>query len=194
MKQKMLWTIGLIVLALRALVANPANAQTTAPGPYYAPPSWDQQLTCTSTSNCPRFIVLSNWIDVKHPSGGAAVVDRETGLVWEQSPGTSALFRWDSAQTHCNALDTGGRRGWRLPALQELASLVDLSVATSPSLPAGHPFAGVQSSNYWTATTFAVNTDNAWDVYFGNGDVSEFAKSDLLLVWCVRGGQGVPPQ
>jgi hypothetical protein len=49
---------------------------------YYANPSWDQQLACTSTSNCPRFVVLSNWIDANFPSGGAAVVDRETGLVW----------------------------------------------------------------------------------------------------------------
>jgi hypothetical protein len=55
------------------------RAQTVAPGPYYAKPSWDQKLDCTTPANCPRFVVLE-----LRPH--AAVLDRETGLVWERSP------------------------------------------------------------------------------------------------------------
>ena len=81
-------TVGFFVATLMAMGAGPAQAVTSA-GPYYAEPSWDQQLQCDTQATCPRFIVLSNWIDTSHPSGGAAVLDRETGLVWERSPGDS---------------------------------------------------------------------------------------------------------
>jgi hypothetical protein len=174
-----------------AFAASPANAQTTANGPYYATPSWDQQLPAST-----RFIVLSNW-------GGAAVLDRETGLVWEKSPSTTPLH-WigplveGEAVTHCNQLTVGNRKGWRLPTVQELASLVD-PTQSNPSLPLGHPFINVQSSFYWSATTFADDTSVAWGVFFSTGDVYNVGKGFRsfgfdCFVWCVRGGQGVDPQ
>ena len=45
---------GLLALA----IAADASAATTAAGPYYATPSWDQQLPASI-----RFVVLSNWVD-----------------------------------------------------------------------------------------------------------------------------------
>ncbi|MGO9612622.1 MAG: DUF1566 domain-containing protein [Dissulfurispiraceae bacterium] len=151
------------------------------------PTSWDQQLACDSTSNCPRFEVLSAF-------GNEAVLDKETGLVWEQSPSTTALV-WEDAQSHCNQLITGGRGGWRLPMVQELDSLVDPSVAIpGPTLPSGHPFSNVQSVGYWSATTYANYASTAWDVDFSNGGVLNGDKSSSHHVWCVRGGHGVDPQ
>jgi hypothetical protein len=180
-----------MVLALIGFAANPAGAATTAVGPYYANPSWDQTLPSST-----RFIVLSNM-------NGEAVLDRETGLVWEQSPSTST-FPWSSnlplAQTaaaHCNTLRTGGRLGWRLTTIQELASLVDPSVPfPGPTLPSGHPFSNVLGSLYWSATTASRNADDAWVVDFGNGIefISGYGKSFPLFAWCVRSGQGVDPQ
>ena len=46
----------------------------------------------------------------------------------------------------------------------------------------------VQSSDYWSATTNASNTTNAWDVNFNNGNVDNDNKSNTNFVWCVRGG------
>src|SRR6266404_2490251 len=102
MRHKFLCTLGLMIVSWVGFAANPAGAATTAAGPYYANPSWDQQLPAST-----RFVVLSNWIDAAHASGGAAVLDRETGLVWEQSPSTTTLF-WLAAEGHCNDLRTGG--------------------------------------------------------------------------------------
>ena len=200
MKHKLSTSLGLIVMLTMALTASTAKGQTVAPGPYYANPSWDQTLACTTTANCPRFIVLSNM-------NSAAVLDRETGLVWEKSPIPSLSLPLCcsiapiTAAQYCNALTVGNRRGWRLPTIQELASLVDGDPAntSSPRLPPGHPFtgvqSGVQSSVYWSATTDASNTGFAWGVFFNNGFVGGgFGKSNSHLVWCVRGGQGVDPQ
>jgi len=145
-------------------------------------PSWDHQINSPG-----RFKVLSDF-------GGAAVLDKETGLVWEQSPDTTPRS-WLHAQVRCNALATGGRLGWRLPTLQELASLVDPNnPGGNPDLPPGHPFSNVQSSNYWSASTFAFDPSGAWNVGLNNGDVILDVKADTIYVWCVRGGQGVDPQ
>ncbi len=185
-------TLGLLVLAALALAGSPAHAATSA-GPYYATPSWDQQLQCDTPATCPRFIVLSNW-------SSAAVLDRETGLVWEQAPDGTNTYPWSNADItltaawHCNRLTVGNRKGWRLPTLQELASLVDPS-HPNPALPAGHPFSSsVQSSYYWSASTSASNASLAWAVGLFDGDVSVDYKADTLFAWCVRGGQGVDPQ
>ena len=71
--------IGLMALGLLAgvaLTAGPAQA-VDAVGPYYAIPAWDQSLPAST-----RFVVLTNW-------GQQAVLDKETGLVWERSPATT---------------------------------------------------------------------------------------------------------
>ena len=161
------------------------NAQTVANGPYYATPSWDQTLPVAT-----RFIVLSNF-------AGAAVLDRETGLVWEKSPDTPSTT-WAVAQRSCNQKTVGGRKGWRLPTIQDLASLIDPTVPLGPTLtlPIGHPFINVQSSPaYWSATSESQSPSTiAWDVLFSAGVVNITPKSASQPVWCVRGGQGVDPQ
>ena len=109
-------TIGLLSLGLLAGVALTASlAQAgSGPGSYYAEPAWDQKLPAAT-----RFDVLTDW-------NNEAVLDRETGLVWERSP-QSVLVTWGNARGLCSNKAIGARKGWRLPALPELASLVDLS-------------------------------------------------------------------
>ena len=127
MKHALLSTLGL-TFATVLLAAAPAAAQTTANGPYYASPSWDQTLPVST-----RFIVLSNF-------NNAAVLDRETGLVWERTPDNGARKRFLAVQ-HCLERKTGGRMGWRLPRAEELFSLIDPAVTppfVSPAPDSAH--------------------------------------------------------
>lgn len=48
---------------------------------------------------------------------------------------------------------------------------------------------GVQSSNYWSSTTNADNTDNAWNVNMNNGNVNTDNKTNTNHVWPVRAGE-----
>lgn len=137
--------------------------------------SWDKKLPSTS-----RFTVLPDF-------GGAAVRDNETGLVWEQSPETKTV-NWSAARFHCTIRKIGGRMGWRLPSVHELASLVDPSVSPGPTLPTGHPFTNVQAAHYWSATSFAGKPSHAWNVGFVMGMVHDIKVADSHNVWCVRGG------
>ncbi|HEV8328277.1 MAG TPA: DUF1566 domain-containing protein [Nitrospiraceae bacterium] len=92
----------------------------------------------------------------------------------------------EGATNYCVKKPVGGTRGWQLPSVAELASLID------PSLPApfvpGNVFAGVQSSSYWSATLGGGNPEIVWDVNFGSGVVdTPLDKTDLARAWCVRG-------
>jgi hypothetical protein len=163
-----------ILIAMAMLILFVPTAAMAAGGSGF--PTWSQHFTKG------RFTVLPLF-------GSAAVFDKETGLVWEKSPSTNT-FTWFNALTQCYTLGVGGRRGWRLPTIEELASLVDTS-QPAPMLPAGNPFTGVEEADYWSATTDASNAADAWVVPFNNGDVGRGAKDSDRLVWCVRGGQGI---
>ena len=172
--------LGLGLIGMWLGTSAPAQAATGV-GPYYAMPSWDQTLPAST-----RFVVLTNM-------ASEAVLDRETGLVWEQSPGNTTAFSWGGGRFRCNQKTTGNRKGWRLPTIQELASLVDPSnPGGNPDLPPGHPFSNVQLSDYWSATS--VGTTGAWVVEFGIGNLDTVNKSGMGLVWCTRGGQGPDAQ
>jgi Protein of unknown function (DUF1566) len=177
--------LGLCVLGVAAVAQAGSLEPSAVPGPTMRTledltPAWDQVLPASE-----RFKLVM---------GGAAVLDKETGLVWERSPSQS--YVWSESQFYCNnILSIGNRKGWRLPTVQELASLVDLAVTSSPRLPSGNPFSNVQSSDYWSATTFAGITTLAWGVSFVNGAVDNgLDKGTSQPIWCVRGGQGVDPQ
>ena len=47
---------------------------------------------------------------------------------------------------------------------------------------------GVQSNNYWSSTTNASNTGNAWNVNLNDGNVNANDKTNNNYVWPVRGG------
>ncbi|HXX73913.1 MAG TPA: DUF1566 domain-containing protein [Nitrospiraceae bacterium] len=139
------------------------------------PKNWGKKLPSAS-----RFAVLSAF-------GDAAVRDDETGLVWEKTLETDELS-WADARAACADKDVGGRKGWRLPSISELASLVDPSMRTGSTLPLGHPFTNVLSDVYWSATTMAGNPNSAWLVFFDTGKVTNAFKTITFHVWCVRGG------
>ena len=173
---------GAVALALVCGTASLAEAQN---GPYYAAPSWNQTLACPTENSCPRFIVVMS---------GEAVLDRETGLVWERSPSIQALLPWQAAQATCNRRLVGNRKGWRLPTIQDLASLIDPSVAfPGPMLAAGHPFIGVHSASYWSATSVS-GSATAWRADFGSGAITTTAIANPEFFWCVRGGHGPDAQ
>jgi hypothetical protein len=144
--------------------------------------SWDRRIENA------RFQVLREFND-------EAVLDRETGLVWERQP-SPQTFAWSNARLFCAQKAVGGRGGWRLPAFYELASLVDPAVHSGPQLPPGHPFLQVQAAHYWSDTQFANEQGFVLVVYFqfvsatagqiGVGDAN--ASGSDKYAWAVRGG------
>jgi Protein of unknown function (DUF1566) len=124
---------------------------------------WDHTLPAAQ-----RFVVLNAF-------NNEAVLDKNTGLVWEQAPEATTL-EWSNAKSECLRKNVGGTVGWRLPSVVELKSVQD------PSLPVPYVSASVFTGilplvTYWSATTVAEAPDTAWMVASGdNGSVFGLSK------------------
>ncbi len=173
----MLAMAGTVVQAQSGSLEPPGTAVNGSGDPVattQTQPSWDQSLPASERFN----LVM----------GGAGVLDKQTGLTWEQSPLTTE-HNWSSARFQCIRRGTGGQMGWRLPSIHELTSLVvPGNPAGFPDLPVGHPFSNVQSSRYWSATADVEDPTRAWFVFFVSGGVGTSGKALPDFVWCVRGG------
>jgi Protein of unknown function (DUF1566) len=125
-----------------------------------------------------RFVVLEAF-------NNEAALDNETGLVWETIPARAATV-WKNASGICAKKTVGGKKGWRLPTVKELATLADHTIYPPPALPPGHPFSNIEFFGYWTATEHEDYTMSAWDVNFDYGLVGNDFKTNTNFVWCVR--------
>ncbi len=185
----LLVTLGLSVGVAQAQSGSlepPASAVDAMGNPVpttQTQPSWDQTLLASE-----RFVLVMN---------NEAVLDKETGRVWQKSLDTNTRL-WTSALEFCYvSVGDGSRKGWRLPTIEELTSLVIANnlVNGSNGLPQPNPFVNVQTGSfdsYWSATTRPSNTSAAYTMFFGSGSGTTGAglKTASKLTWCVRGGNG----
>lgn len=147
------------------------------------------------SASSPRFTVVNG-----------KVVDSLTGLSWlrnanctETVGGVNKAYgylTWANAVTWSKSL-TSGKCGltdgstagqWRLPTRKELQTLLDAS-KYEPALPVGHPFSNFQAAYYWSSSTYAVSTADAWFVSMMDGSVDHAAKTEPGYVVPVSGGQ-----
>lgn len=116
--------------------------------------------------------------------------DQETGLQWTK---TFCQMSWQDAADFCKTLNIGGHSDWKLPNLQELISIKNISI--------GYPvtdLAKTKTDKYWSSTdvlsstaTMHIKKDKKWYVKFGYDyiDVGFLDKLELCYVRAVRGGQ-----
>ena len=161
-------------LLCAGLLMSTVHAQTAQPIP-----AWDHVI-----SGAARFIVLRDF-------GNDAVLDQETGLVWERSPNTSATYTYSGAAYYCLNLSVAGRRGWRVPSIFELTTLLDMNVPPpAPLLPEGHPFRNVSKVLWFWSSTQEVNNVPSfqWGMNTMDGQVSQYYPTTAgVHAWCVRG-------
>ena len=114
---------------------------------------------------------------------GQGVLDRKSGLTWEQEPDRIHDV-WEASIARCAAKTVGGQEGWRAPSVDELKTLIDHE-QKDPSLPIGHPFSNIKSEIYWTATPHPKDDIVAWQVSFFGGEAVTDQKSGTRRIWCV---------
>ena len=185
------------------ILTDPAPVAKTGQTTSYATGD-DGNLEKGVTWPSPRFTDNSN----------GTVTDNLTGLIWLKNGNVPAATRtWtqalsDVAQLNTDgtmngnsAGDTSGSGGshqtdWRLPNVKEFLSLIDWpyydpalsNAAGTAQWTSGDAFMVPPSGGFWSSTTHALSTGNAWMVYLGNGDVEYRGKTSSLYVWPVRGG------
>jgi len=144
-------------------------------------------------------------------NGDGTITDNETRLQWEKKVAGSACvhcvdgaYTWSDAMLSfiaavnnssadgVTATGLGGYNDWRLPTIDELQTIVDLTV---PGCGSGSPcidpiFGPTVASSYCSSTTFAGNSSRVWSIYFANGSMFAGLKEDISRsVRAVRGGQ-----
>jgi Protein of unknown function (DUF1566) len=147
----------------------------------------------------------ADWPDPRFTDNSDGTVsDNLTGLKWLKNSNCSGLkVYWATANSYMSELntsqtmggidcgDTGGATDWRLPSLNEMESLRDIS-QFKPALPVGHFFEGdvldESLSIYWATNSLASDDAWAWAIDFESGAVSVGLKvSSEAYVWAVRG-------
>jgi len=114
-------------------------------------------------------------------NGDGTILDTQTNLLWQKDFGPE--LPWQGAMDY--AKENRGNlhgKGWRLPTVKELQSLVDYE---NGSAELKRFFSGV-SRSYWSATTLSDSTTTAWLVYLSYGFTATNGKTDANVVRCVR--------
>ena len=145
---------------------------------------WLKAANCTATSGG----IIKNNPPTGYPVGVLNWVDANT---WTAGLGSPL----------CGLSDGSSAGDWRLPTKTEWMAMVASArkqLYTDPTLTnragtgkwtAGDPFTDVQSSYYWSGTTYASSTNYAWYVDMYNGGVGFSSKAFNVYVWPVRSGQ-----
>ncbi|XDD50590.1 DUF1566 domain-containing protein [Leptospira sp. WS92.C1] len=147
------------------------------------------KVHCVSGSQLPAPLFRDN--------GDSTVTDVNTGLVWTQCPagltgfgcsaGVASSVNWTNALIGCNSLNLSGRV-WRLPSVNELQSITDISGTFPVSNINSSFFPNTPAANFWTSTSYT-NPADAWVLQFGIGNVvMNLTKGAIANVRCVATG------
>ncbi|MCE9499324.1 MAG: DUF1566 domain-containing protein [Leptospira sp.] len=127
--------------------------------------------------------------------GDGTILDNNTSLVWQKCPvglsGTScatggiSTIDWATSLATCNSLTLAGKT-WRLPNINELRSITDLTRTVAPVINVtAFPATGV--GVYWASSTRLGTLTFAWVVNFSTGAVTTNSKAATSNVRCVSG-------
>ena len=129
----------------------------------------------------------------------AMVRDNFTRFIWEVKTNDRSIHDWDDEynwhEAHdifiaqLNAERFGGFSDWRLPTVLELASITDKG-RFYPSIETDY-FPNTKLWYYWSDTTYAYPTVNAWLIHFYYGPDGQDDKLNNYHVRAVRSGQSL---
>lgn len=171
----------------RTALGNICTGQTSCYDDSYSP------MTCPSSSSDDFFgqdaqYAALGYCNPQSFSIDDSVEDEKTilkiGLMWQQAIPTST-YTWADAVSYCSDLNYAGYSDWRLPSPQELLTIVYNS-SYGPAINTTY-FPSTPSKDFWSSSTDQSDTDYAWTVDFGSGDVSSWSKTYPRYFRCVRG-------
>jgi hypothetical protein len=122
-------------------------------------------------------------------NGDGTITDMATGLMWVKDPsavsGINSTYDFSGCITAAEGLTYAGNSDWRLPNINELASIVNYG-ANSPA-----KYSAFESLSNWYQSSTTKNSDsaNAWRVNMADGTINpDFAKVNFAAIRPVRGG------
>ncbi len=149
----------------------------------------DTSKTAKTNPNYVRCVRGGQTVPILNDNGDGTITDETTGLIWQQAD-DNIEKKWDDALLYCKSLPLGAHNDWRLPNAKEMLSLTDYRYWPFTINPAYFPSTlkqkGTALPNYWSSTSVASNSNQAWGEKFLVGLVINFNKSGAWFVRCVR--------
>jgi hypothetical protein len=133
---------------------------------YFGYPNQDDKANRFQV-RCVRTVVSHPEPSPRYEMTTAEVRDVATGLTWQRKAPEKKL-RFEAARGYCTQLTLGGKKGWRLPSLVELLTLVDEQASTPPLID-GTAFPDTAREPYWSSSSFSGGPTSAWYVSFNEG-------------------------
>ncbi len=157
--------------------------------------SGQDECRATSNTTCPSGQICNlsgQCATPEYTESNGVVTDSVTGLLWQQAVPSnpcpsdgSGVCTWSDAVSYCSGLSLGGfSTGWRLPALNELFSLVE--TGQTPTIDSSVFPIGSNDQYVWTDTCDGPCSGDAWSVNFILGYVFSNLVDLSLNVRCVR--------
>jgi len=132
-------------------------------------------------------IVVSGWM---HLTTRNTFKDGQTGLIWQDDKDAkNKKMNWKKAKNYCQDLSLALKDDWRVPAVKELQTIVDLK-KFNPAVKKG--FKNVSSGKYW-ASEQIIEENIGYLVNFKHGDTGKYSTAAKLGVRCVRGDFSIQP-
>ena len=132
--------------------------------------------------------------DKRFTLSDSLVNDKKTGLAWTRNANMAGKeMTWDDASKFIEKLKKQkytGLQCWRLPTKEELQILIDYAESQGYNTHINELFSkigfrNVQPGVYWSFTSYADDTTNAWSVSMIHGGMSLVTKADTHYVWPV---------
>jgi hypothetical protein len=168
-------------------VRGAGNGSLAATGQQHCYAADGAIIPCADSGQDSELRLGAAWPQPRFLAQDQEVTDCLTGLVWRKNASlTPAECTWEQALQGIRELQAQEPdKGWRLPNINELESLIDCSQHT-PALPAAHPFTHLLDG-YWSSTTSMFEPDWAWVLYLDKGATGVgYKPGKTFHVWAVR--------
>ena len=163
-------------------------------------PAEKLKFDCITSPNeigyCPAYVKAPHLFSEE---AGGIILDKRFNLYWQKCSARSAestqtednscpttkplTMTFKGAIDYCKTLTLADKK-WRLPTVNELASLIDHN-KIDPAIDSKY-FPDTQFLGYWSATSYAGNVQWVWYVDFYNGSLEKSSQDmDAKLVRCV---------
>ncbi|HEY4394203.1 MAG TPA: DUF1566 domain-containing protein [Polyangia bacterium] len=110
----------------------------------------------------------------QYTAANGEVTDNYTGLIWQQTdsatPSGAAVLPWSAAAGTCANLGLNGHT-WRVPTINELATLVDearVGPAINKTMFPNTKYGSYSNNWYWASTTYGTGS-YGWAINFDDG-------------------------
>lgn len=148
-----------VLLILIAMAFSPAWAQ------HLPSASHECELGRPESTPSRDFTLVGDGSIVRHETTGLEWQRCTFGQTWNgrTCEGSAGYYSWVEALLLANETD-----GWRLPTISELRSIVE-NCRSNPSINR-RVFPNTPATRYWTCSPYGGYADDAWTVYFYDGD------------------------